>query len=593
MREFLVYLFLSQGRKRFFQVLSVGVALGIIETISTLSILPFIETLVSETGQLSNVFLASLVENAAVYFFGQDSYASESKLYNLITVGCFGVLSLCFGAAFRIFAVYSIHQFIERIRFLLTESILSNFSKSDFLAAERFNKQNNLQALTISDVDQLIQQVIRPLFFGMTNAFILFFLGGILLLFHPFAAMAVFVTFGFLYLFVFRFVREALGRHGSMLTRANEGRFQSVLALINLFEVLRLSRKEGIAVSAFNKSQEEFCKSQVAYCTVNAMPRYLVEFIAFSLLIVVALFSYMRLDDGSQLNQAISAVALFGLAAYKIQPAALIIYQGLSNLRYGRTIFNKIQESSNLPAAKVSEAKSDAHILIPSKKLSIELANVSFRYNDGGADVIQRLSHIFTNKSNTLIVGNSGSGKSTLLKMLSGLLEPTSGTIERKPEVTDFGAVVPQASTMFSATIAENILLKDYVSPNDEHDRKVLQEVYSICELESFVGDFENIYTTEIHPQNLELSGGQLQRVAIARAYVTKTPFLFLDEATAALNKDLEIRLLNKLLKSRAGIIMISHNHDLIELFDEVLWVDEGTVQYEKPNTSPDQEAFR
>jgi NitT/TauT family transport system ATP-binding protein len=137
----------------------------------------------------------------------------------------------------------------------------------------------------------------------------------------------------------------------------------------------------------------------------------------------------------------------------------------------------------------------------------------------------------------TSIVGPSGCGKSTLLRMIAGLDEPTSGTIEGRP--SDVGLVFQDATLMPWADVEANVYLPLRLAGVSRADAAP-----RVAEALALVGlsDFARAYPRA-------LSGGMKMRVAIARALVTRPRLLLMDEPFAALDEITRNRLNDDLLR--------------------------------------------
>jgi putative ABC transport system ATP-binding protein len=169
-------------------------------------------------------------------------------------------------------------------------------------------------------------------------------------------------------------------------------------------------------------------------------------------------------------------------------------------------------------------------------------------------------------------VGRSGSGKTTLLHVIAGLVEPTSGTVERAPDARL--AVVFQAANLLPHfTAFENVAFAVDVAAE-------AAEPLPAEELLELVGLGEKL-------DNLpgELSGGEAQRVAIARALGTAPTLLLCDEPTGHLDSDTQSRVLEllDLLQGefRFALVVATHDPEVAARFDTVVELHDGRVAAE------------
>ncbi len=210
----------------------------------------------------------------------------------------------------------------------------------------------------------------------------------------------------------------------------------------------------------------------------------------------------------------------------------------------------------------------------------IRISNLSFRYDEGGRDILSSFSYDFKPGSRTLIIGSTGAGKTTLIKLLLGLLKPSTGKIEvysegERVEVSDATlcnfVYVPQGNTLLHGTIRENLLLG---SPQASEAR--LAEVLHTAAAD-FVFDLPLGLDTSCDEAGGGLSEGQAQRIAIARALLRPGSILVLDEFNSALDSATARTLMERLSASspESTIIIIAHHRTAIAPYcDGVLRID-------------------
>jgi ABC-type multidrug transport system fused ATPase/permease subunit len=201
----------------------------------------------------------------------------------------------------------------------------------------------------------------------------------------------------------------------------------------------------------------------------------------------------------------------------------------------------------------------------------------------------------------TCFVGASGSGKSTVASLLSGLLRPTSGTVEISGSSSgshsnvsssgsigsgngicaqlsrSIGMVEQSGSTLLSGTIRYNIAYgKSDSAASDADIEKAAQAAYA----HDFIIAFPLGYDTEVGVGGSLLSGGQRARIAIARALIKDPPCLILDEATAALDAVSEKEVIDVLLKLRKTktVILFTHSESMEGISDIVYRIDGGEI---------------
>ncbi len=211
----------------------------------------------------------------------------------------------------------------------------------------------------------------------------------------------------------------------------------------------------------------------------------------------------------------------------------------------------------------------------------IALEDVHFDYGDDIA-VLNGLSLTICKGENVALVGPSGCGKSTVLKLITGLFEPTSGSIYyNKVAISGLNlealrgelAYVSQDSHLYPDSLRINI---EYGKDNATDDE--IQAACKAAGIWDFIATLPNGLDTPAGEMGSNLSGGQKQRIAIARAVLRDAKVLLLDEATASLDVNTEQGVqaaLNCISKGRTTVT-VAHRLSTIVGADRIIVMDKG-----------------
>ncbi len=220
--------------------------------------------------------------------------------------------------------------------------------------------------------------------------------------------------------------------------------------------------------------------------------------------------------------------------------------------------------------------------LVGDQPLAVQATDLSYGYLPD-VPVLDELALDVSPGRVLAMVGATGAGKSTLVALLVRLVDPLAGQV-RLDDVDarslsagvlpSAGSVVLQQAFLFDDSVRGNVTLGE---PFD--DAQVWQAL-AVAQAEQFVRALPAGLDTMIGERGTTLSGGQRQRLALARALVRRPRLLVLDDATSAVDPDVEQRILAGLRSSARSttVVVVAHRPATIALADEVAFVADGTV---------------
>lgn len=216
---------------------------------------------------------------------------------------------------------------------------------------------------------------------------------------------------------------------------------------------------------------------------------------------------------------------------------------------------------------------------------SLTIKDLSFKYDIySSKDILSNINLSIPNGKVTAIVGASGSGKTTLVKLLLGFYEPLNGSIEiGNTNLNEYnlgwwrsqcGAVM-QEGYLFSDTIARNIAISD-----DEPDIERIRHAARVANIADYIETLPLAYNTMIGQDGQGISQGQRQRILIARVVYKNPMFVFLDEATNALDANNERAITENLSDFYKGktVIVVAHRLSTVRDADQIVVLDDGKI---------------
>ncbi|KAJ1371671.1 hypothetical protein KIN20_033658 [Parelaphostrongylus tenuis] len=233
------------------------------------------------------------------------------------------------------------------------------------------------------------------------------------------------------------------------------------------------------------------------------------------------------------------------------------------NAKRAAMVQSRIKMLEKLPVLRPVELDSDITFKFAECEVLnnpvLQLDDMSFRYNDDAPFLFRKLNLGTHANSRICIVGENGSGKTTLLKLLLGELEPTVGmrNVNRRIRIGYFTQHHVDQLDMDMTAI--EVLVHNYPGKSQEEYRTALSHF-------GLVGDMalQSVYT---------LSGGQKSRLAFANIAMLKPNYLILDEPTNHLDVETVAALGTALNNFAGGVVLVSHDEQLIEMVCKELWV--------------------
>ena len=215
----------------------------------------------------------------------------------------------------------------------------------------------------------------------------------------------------------------------------------------------------------------------------------------------------------------------------------------------------------------------------------IILKDICFKYDTSlEKNILDHVSITIPSNKVTAIVGASGSGKTTLIKLILGYYPVMSGHLfigDR--DINEYNlkwwrqhcGVVMQDGIIFSESIAHNIAIDD-----GDIDKKRLEKAAKIANIHDHIMRLPLKYNTQIGRDGIGISQGQKQRILIARAVYKNPDFIFLDEATNALDAKNEraiVENLDEFYKGRT-VVVVAHRLSTVKNADQIIVLDGGKV---------------
>lgn len=212
----------------------------------------------------------------------------------------------------------------------------------------------------------------------------------------------------------------------------------------------------------------------------------------------------------------------------------------------------------------------------------LEVDALAYAY-DPAQPLLQDVSFTVEPGRTVALVGATASGKSTLTSLVTRLVDPDAGRVLLDgTDVRDLAAgelsravaVVPQTAFLFDDTVRGNVAL------GDELDDETVWEALRAAQADGFVAALPHGLDTRLGERGTSLSGGQRQRLSLARALVRRPRLMVLDDATSAVDPEVEARILAALRDGSGGasLLVVAYRKATIGLADEVVHLEGGRI---------------
>ncbi|WP_374505575.1 peptidase domain-containing ABC transporter [Flavobacterium sp.] len=257
--------------------------------------------------------------------------------------------------------------------------------------------------------------------------------------------------------------------------------------------------------------------------------RQYTQLIFFKVIITASLLligGYLVLNQKMNIGQFVAAEIIILLVLSSIEKIII----GLESLYDVLTSVEKIGQIADLKMEDTSEADADYCFT----NISITTENLRFKYPDSTDDILSQISLQIEPSEKIYLDGVNGSGKTTLIRILSGFIQPSSGSFfinddtYRKIDLSQYRSqisTITQGETPFEGTVLENITLNNPTISNED-----IKWAIESVQLGDYIKTLPNGLETKIFPDGRQLSSSNAQKILLARSIVSKPKILFYED---------------------------------------------------------------
>ena len=292
-------------------------------------------------------------------------------------------------------------------------------------------------------------------------------------------------------------------------------------------------------------------------------------------LVVLAVGVARVLDGASAPGDVVTVAYLLTIVAFPIRSIGWLLGEFPRSVVGFRRVQSVLAATGEMPygGARVGDHHRPADLVVE---------HVAYSY-EPGRRLLEDVSFRVPRGRTVAVVGATASGKSTLTALLTRLVDPDAGRILldgtdlrdlARGELARAVAVVPQTAFLFDDTVRGNVALG-----RDTPDEQIWAAL-RVAQADGFVAALPDGLDARLGERGTSLSGGQRQRIALARALVGRPRLLVLDDATSAVDPEVEARILDALRSegNDVTLVVVAYRKATIALADEVLYLAGGRL---------------
>tara|TARA_A100001015_G_C15015950_1_gene725521 strand:- start:630 stop:2375 length:1746 start_codon:yes stop_codon:yes gene_type:complete len=552
-------------KKQFVFVTIITLVLGLFEILSLGLLIPYINTVLQPS------FLIEKIDILAKYKLTDKQIVILSSSFILVVFFLKTIIQ--FYMQKYIILICSKCQYELKLVLMngYQNQLYLNFTENN--SASYFRSINQLSNQFAFSIFMPILKILNDLFFLSIIVCILIFVNYQIVFF----TILILLIF---FLFFTKFFNKKLISYGLEINASTKKMIKIMNEAFTGFKEIRLLNKEKFFFNNLAENAFIYFKKNKNKMVINSLPKILLEFLAFFLLII--LIFYTLIFD-KNIQEYTPTITFFAFALIKIIPLVNSIINNFTQLKFSKNSLKLLDEDLNKFATKKKLLKNCKIDYFKNFK-SIELKQINFNFQNSKTKTLSNINFKILKGKSYGIFGPSGSGKTTLIDILIGIIEPNSGKILINDRVINYEnrnylkekiAYLPQQVFIIDGTILENIILDEN---EDSIDIKKINHIIKISDLESLIKKSQYGLNTHVGENGIKISGGQRQKISIARSLYHDKNIFVIDEATSNIDLKSENKIVNDLNKLKLTNIIISHRSKSMLNCDYVYYMEDGKI---------------
>jgi len=505
--------------------------------------------------------------------FGIDSYISSQKTHLLFSYRPIIVrFSISVLAIFVFAYLQSIVQTYasERVARDMRARLSNKISKQSYAFIEAVNPSKLLTNLT-ADVDS-IKMFVSQAIVSIVSSVVIIIGASILLLTINWrlalCVIAIIPIIGWTFAYVLRKVRALFKESRAVIDWLNKIINESIMGAA-LIRVINSQQLEYDKFLQANTKAKDFGLS-ILRLFAGLIP--LITFISnFAGLIILTLGGHYVIAGSMSLGNFTAFNSYLSMLIFPI-----FVIGFMSNIIAQATAsferINVVLDAPDLP---------EGGTIVEKLQGNIDLHEVSVQY--GQKPALKSISFSVKAGSKIAVIGPTAAGKTQLLYLLTGLINPNSGTVQfdgKGIEMYNSESFHSQVGFVFQDSIIFNMSIRENIAFSDTVTDESLEKAIDTAELRDFISSLPDGLSTIVSERGSSLSGGQKQRIMLARALAVNPRVLLLDDFTARVDGNTEKKILANVQKNYPGLTLISVTQKIsaVEHYDKIIVLMQGEI---------------
>lgn len=414
----------------------------------------------------------------------------------------------------------------------------------------------------------IVSRVLNLIAFSITTICILIFI----FIIDPVVTLILISILSSAYGFIYLFVKKPLYDLGKQNVELTEEKFRTITDSIHMIKEIKMQGLESMFLTHFSSAAMKYARVRTLSDTLGMFPKYLIEIFAVAALVFAIIYMVSR--GGSQ-AEILPVLGMYAFAGFRLMPALQNMFLAVSKIQFSMHSLKLVVSEIEKYEPVALQEKNIVEKTIPFTK-DLQLKNIYFSYNEG-QPVLKDINIDLPYGGKIAIAGKSGEGKSTIIDLIAGLTTPDNGKVTVDGmEISENDrrswrknvAYTSQNIYLLDSTIDMNITLEEDINRRNTQRLEIAKQAALI--------DFDD--HQDVGENGQRLSGGQKQRIGIARALYQANPLLIFDEATSAIDNEMERQILHHIETLDTTMIFITHKVETMSFCDNIYLISAGEV---------------